>query len=194
MESELSTQAGGTGLGLSISKAFINKMGGKVWVESNPGAGSKFYFTIPYKKAKVLIDKEQEAISRYLQELPSNLNVLVAEDDDMNFFFIKELLTEYKVNIMRATTGVESVNMVRSSPNIDMVLMDIKMPGMDGLDATREVKKIRRDLPVIAQTAYAFASDKEKAFEAGCDDYISKPIDRIRLVTLMLKHLRKESS
>jgi CheY-like chemotaxis protein len=86
---------------------------------------------------------------------------------------------------------MQAVDIVKNNPNIDIVLMDIKMPGMDGYQATGEIKKIRRDLTVIAQTAYAFASDRDKAIEAGCDDYISKPIDRMQLLTLISKYLKK---
>ena len=100
------------------------------------------------------------------------------------------MLSDAPLNIIRATSGTEVIEMVKSNPSLDLILMDIKMPGMDGHEATREVKKLRKGMPVIAQTAYAFTSDREKAMMAGCDDYISKPIDRIKLITLLAKYLR----
>jgi PAS domain S-box-containing protein len=192
VETTISQQFGGTGLGLAISKAFVNKMGGEIWVESEFGRGSKFLFTIPYKPAKSVIESENNRTLTLLEGVPHGAKILVAEDDDINFFYLKEMLSVYPVEVLRASNGHKAIELVMENPSIDIVLMDIKMPGMDGHEATREVKKIRRDLPVIAQTAYAFSSDREKAYAAGCDDYISKPINRLKLVSLLVKYLGRK--
>jgi PAS domain S-box-containing protein len=189
VETRLSEQTGGTGLGLAISKAFITKMGGEVWVESNVGKGSTFNFTIPYRPTKPYFKESHIKELKQLDDFPQDFNLLIAEDDDVNYYYIKELFSAFNLNIFRARNGLEAVDLVESNPNIDIVLMDIKMPGMDGYVATDEIKKIRKDLPVIAQTAYAFSSDRDRAFMAGCDDYISKPIDRSLLLKLIKKHL-----
>ncbi|HDP55635.1 MAG TPA: response regulator, partial [Bacteroidetes bacterium] len=160
------------------------------WVQSEPNEGSTFYFTIPYKPSDEVARMERLAVDEYAKLIPDGANVLVAEDDDVNYFFLHEMLSDYSINIQRAADGNEAVELVRSNPNFDIVLMDIKMPGKDGFEATREIKEFRKELPIIAQTAYAFSTDKEKALAAGCDDYISKPIDRLKLVSLMAKHLK----
>lgn len=188
VETDLSRQAGGTGLGLSISKALVNKMGGDIWVKSETYFGSTFFFSIPYVKVEPKKDANQFTEKRYVTSgrVP---HILVADDNEVNYLYLKELLSGLNASITWATNGVEAVEMVKKNPNIDLVLMDIKMPVMDGYEATREVKKLREDLPVIAQTAYAFSTDREKAFEAGCDDYIAKPISRQKFIEKIYKHL-----
>lgn len=116
------------------------------------------------------------------------IQILVAEDEEFNFLYLAESLHEFNVELIRAKDGHTAVELCRSNSNIDLVLMDIRMPVMDGYTATREIKKFRDELPIIAQTAYAMESDKRKAIEEGCDDYISKPIKRQDLIDIIGKY------
>ncbi|HON19647.1 MAG TPA: response regulator [Salinivirgaceae bacterium] len=114
--------------------------------------------------------------------------ILVAEDEEVNMIFFQEVLEETGVEILQAEDGAQALEIARKE-DIDLVLMDIKMPVMNGLDATRAIKSIKPQLPIVAQTAYALDEEKQKCFQAGCDDYISKPIDTIRLFTILKKYL-----
>lgn len=115
--------------------------------------------------------------------------ILIAEDEEMNFMFFEELLSTFNFNILHARDGLEAVNICKSNSNIDLVLMDIKMPVKNGYEATTEIKKDYPELPVVAQTAYALPDDVEKAMEAGCDDFISKPINKEVLIRILRKFL-----
>jgi PAS domain S-box-containing protein len=179
----------GSGLGLAISKAFVEMMGGDIRVESKFGVGSKFSFTVPIE-IKVIPEKmpviSETAATRGI--ITADFVFLVAEDDDVSFLYLSKLFTNYKVKLIRAINGLEAVNICQSNPEISLVLMDIKMPVMDGYTATRKILEFRPDLPIIALTAFAFSEDKEKALSAGCIEYISKPANR-RLLMGMLERI-----
>jgi PAS domain S-box-containing protein len=163
----------GSGLGLSICKGLLELLNGEIWVESKVNFGSTFYFTIPF----ALSDQSKSGIGKTLNEYKINFkNLLIAEDDEFSFFFLNELLSPYEIEITRVNNGLDAVKCCKDNPDIDIVLMDIKMPVMNGLDASKEIRKIRPELYIVAQTAYAFQSEREAAIEAGCDDYLSKPI------------------
>ncbi len=166
----------GAGLGLSISKAYVEMLGGKIWVDSIPSQGSNFYFNIPYIPAEEEQVQSQEPAQQN-ERKPLNIKILVAEDDEISYRLLCETLRTENVEIIHAQNGQQAVEMVKDYQDIDIVLMDIKMPVMNGYTATQEIKKIRPDLPVIAQTAYAATEDRQKSISSGCDAYLSKPVD-----------------
>lgn len=182
----------GSGLGLSISKAYIEMLGGKIWVESVKGVGSQFYFTLPYI---TVTDKENSTKNEVLQNevaIPfNNLKILIAEDEEISEEYITIIVRKLGKEIINAKTGVAAVEVCRNNPDIDLVLMDIQMPEMDGYKATSQIRKFNKDVIIIAQTAYAMEGDEEKSIAAGCNDYISKPINKQELFEKIEKHLRK---
>jgi signal transduction histidine kinase len=165
----------GAGLGLSISKAYIEMLGGTLAVDSAPEKGSTFYFTFPARTGAFPAEKASHE-STQTKDLPRDITLLVAEDDETSYILLSESLSGDGLTLLRAKNGKEAVELARHHQDIDMVLMDIKMPVMDGYQATREIKGFRPNLPVIAQTAYASKTDRKKSKQAGCDDYVAKPI------------------
>jgi PAS domain S-box-containing protein len=169
----------GAGLGLAISKAFTQMLGGKIWVESDEGIGSTFYFTIPYTlKSHHHTIEENTAKRSEPITTPRSLKILLAEDDEISIILFKRSLQPISKNILTARNGLEALETCRKNPDIDLILMDIKMPEMSGYEATREIRKFNPKVFIIAQTAYALLGEKEKALNAGCNDYITKPIDK----------------
>jgi len=179
----------GAGLGLSISKAYVNMLGGKIWLNSQPGRGTTFYFSIPYNPSASQTNTSDNEKENDPNTLLQNLRILITEDDETSYLLIKESIGKYTQQLHRAKNGKEAVNFIESHPDIDLVLMDLKMPLMDGYKATQQIKQIRPNLPVIAQTAFASNKDRKKAFNSGCDEYISKPIDFKKLQQIVQKLL-----
>ncbi|MCF8298323.1 MAG: PAS domain S-box protein [Saprospiraceae bacterium] len=170
----------GNGLGLSITKAYVEMLGGEIWLESEEGKGSVFYFTIPCTEINTTVSKDQKALPKSdIQE--SKFKILIAEDEEVSDLHLSILLKNIGKEIFHTKNGLEAIEICRNNPDIDLILMDIKMPKMSGYEATRQIRKFNKDVIIIAQTAYALEGDREKAIEAGCDDYVSKPIDKDEL-------------
>lgn len=177
----------GTGIGLSIAERIVKLFEGRIWLDSKPGEGSVFYFTIPYKAP--LKDKDKDNKTQSPKPMQKSVKettrtILVVEDDHKSQELMKAMLQQLDIQVECVEDGNQAIKFVIDNPDTSLILMDLKLPVMNGYDATRTIKKINPGIPIVAQTAYAMAGDREKALEAGCDDYFSKPISQS---TLMVK-------
>ncbi len=196
VDDSMNRKYGGTDLGLSISRNIIEALGGNIWVESMPGKGSRFFFSIPViqeKKKKKAI-KQDTGRHKDSEDFIVNLEgktILIAEDDTANYLFLESVLKKTQCNIIWAKDGQQAMDIFMANPNTDLIFMDIRMPVLNGLEATRAIRDINPAVPVIALTAYAFSDDREKSMQAGCNDYLSKPVKMEHIFELLEKHLIK---
>lgn len=187
MNEEKTKLYGGTGLGLAICKGLVDKMNGEIRVESEVNKGAAFYFNIPY--AKVENDEDSIASEKIEEKEFKEPVVLIVEDDLTSYNYLDEILSDARINCIHAKSGKEAIELFNQNIRIDLILMDIQLPEMDGYQVTKLIREKNKKIPIIAQTAYAFPADKEKALKAGCNDYISKPIDKDLLLRLLDKYL-----
>ena len=177
----------GAGLSLPISRAYVELLGGEMWCESVEGEGSEFYFTVPCNTVEAKSGIPDIAV------IPEtnweNINILVAEDVESNYLFIEAVLERLKVRLLWAKNGKEAFEKFKENKNIDLILMDMRMPLMSGFEAVKKIREINKEIPIIAQTAFAGIDDKELILDTGCNDYISKPIDKDLLIKIVGKYV-----
>jgi signal transduction histidine kinase len=174
----------GCGIGLSISTGLIELLGGTIWVDSEKGKGSTFFFTVPILQST---SPAKELVIPIGAD-GSTKTILVAEDDDINFVYINILLKHKMIQVLHASDGLEAIEMCKEHPEICAILIDLKMPHMDGFEAASRIREMRADLPILAVTAYSSAEDKQRALDAGCDEFITKPIKKELLFERLAKH------
>jgi len=193
---EISEKYGGLGLGLSISKENAQLIGGDIWLESEIGKGTTFFVTIPCKPDTCIEEKATDSFSE--EEVNTDrekYTIVIAEDEEINYLYLESLFereNEYNFHLIHVKNGKEAVEVCLENRKVDLVLMDIKMPIMNGYEATERIKSKCKNLPVIALTAYSTESDRELALLHGCDEFISKPIDKEKLFQLMNKFLKRK--
>jgi CheY-like chemotaxis protein len=181
----------GSGLGLSIVKEYIDMMNGKIWVTSEVQKGSTFYFSIPYIPVKTGVNRTNES-NDSSGTFNRNITILIAEDDSVGFLYLETILKNEGFKLIHTINGADTVDVVRDNPSVSLVLMDIRMPVMDGKEATKQIRKFNKKIPIIAQTAFALSGDREDAIGAGCNDYLSKPFTHEQLIRMIRKYVRKK--
>jgi CheY-like chemotaxis protein len=175
----------GLGVGLTLAKEVIERMGGDIFVESEKGIGSEFSFTIPYRPAGSSKFKRQKTELSISSSNWSSKKCLLVDDNKDVLIYLNRILLDTGISILTARSGREAIDLIKNTPDIDVVLLDMQMPEMDGIEATKEIRKIRRDLPIIAQTAFIFEDDKDIILEAGCDACLIKPIRKEHLLSVL---------
>ncbi|MDP4187267.1 MAG: PAS domain S-box protein [Bacteroidota bacterium] len=191
-DNSLTRRYGGSGLGLPIAQGLVNLMNGKMFSSSLVHEGSEFTFSIPRITNMGDIKETKPDIAKSANTIDwSNHLILITEDDLIGFKLLQGILRRTQIQIIRATDGMMAVETCKNNDKIELVLMDIQLPGIDGYEATREIKKFRPNLPIIAQTANAMEEDRWKCYNAGCDDFVSKPINFDKLLNTIAKYLDK---
>ena len=181
----------GTGLGLIIAKSIIERLGGKIWFESEPNKGSSFKISLPISKTKSVIHHKRDDFKKrekHYQYDWHNYKILIAEDIDSNFFYFEAILKRTRIEIFRAKNGREAIEIVKNNPEIELILMDIQMPDINGYKATSIIKNLRDDIIIIAQTAYGMANEKRKILNSGFDNFIAKPINANELLEMLCQY------
>jgi PAS domain S-box-containing protein len=182
----------GLGIGLTLAREVIERMGGKISVVSEKGIGSEFSFSIPFRPAGTAGAKIRTILSDN-PAMPVNwksLKCLLVDDNKDVLVYLKRILLDTGIEVLLARSGHDAIDIIRKSDDIDLILLDMQMPGMNGIDTTKEIRKIRKDIPIIAQTAFIFEDDKDIIIEAGCDACLIKPIRREHLLTVMSSFLK----
>ncbi len=179
----------GAGLGLSVCKNLVELLGGKIHADSELNAGSTFYFSLPYITSQDDMNAREQKPTEERQNLLKGKTILIAEDEEGNFRLLEAIFSKTHSHILHASNGLEAVNMVKNN-HVDLILMDVKMPVMNGLEATKIIKSMGMNIPVIAQTAFAFESDEIITYHSGCDAYISKPIHQSKLIELVTQFIK----
>jgi CheY-like chemotaxis protein len=180
----------GAGLGLPVSKSYVELLGGRMWYKSEVNKGSEFYFTLPYKPVEAQL-KSKDIINISPNNVNwGNLTFLVAEDVETNFQYIELILKRTKVKLIWAKDGKEAIEKFKENWNLDLILMDLRMPVMSGFEAVAEIRKMDKEVPIIVQTAYAQIEDIQKIRETECNDYITKPINKEILIKIISKYVK----
>ncbi len=180
----------GSGLGMAITKGLIDLLGGKIVLKSTKHVGTSVSIRLPEKVILQARDKKQQ---KALKPKSGLLHILIAEDDDQNYAYFEAVVKKLAHGLYRAKSGREAIDICKSHPELSLVLMDIKMPDMDGIEATRLIKMQRSSLPIIAITAYASSGDEYRIRQAGCDDYLAKPVRRQKLMESMARFVEIET-
>jgi PAS domain S-box-containing protein len=194
VDESINSEFGGTGLGLAISRHLTTLLGGEIWMESVLQHGSTFSLYLPILKnygSRPESKKGDPSGEKGTGPIDlSGKKIVIAEDDGANYLYLESFLKRANSQVIWAKDGVQLIEIFRTEPSLDLILMDLKMPVLNGLEATRIIRKTNRDIPVIALTAYAFADDMEKSIQAGCSDFLSKPVKIEELAATLSKYLK----